>query len=72
MTDESRQCSLLDELDARQNEVLDQLDELNNRIELLLQDFTSKKAADSPAGSDEAVVLSLPPTAQDESLRPAA
>ena len=38
MPDATRPCSLLDELDQRQDEVLAQLDELNMRIENLLQE----------------------------------
>ncbi len=43
--------TLLDELDARQDEVLAQLDELNQRIELLLAEFTSHSL---PAAEDRA------------------
>ena len=38
MPESTRQCSLLDELDQRQDEVLAQLDELNTRIENLLKE----------------------------------
>ena len=38
MSELIKQCSLLDELDQRQDEVLAQLDELNTRIEKLLKE----------------------------------
>ncbi len=43
MPDATRQCSLLDELDQRQDEVLAQLDELNTRIENLLQECLANR-----------------------------
>ncbi len=41
-----KQCSLLDELDQRQDEVLAQLDDLNDRIENLLHDFLQTRHAE--------------------------
>ena len=38
MSEQQKQCSLLDELDQRQDEVLAELDQLNTRIENLLND----------------------------------
>ena len=34
-------CSLLDDLDARQDELLEQIDQLNQRLETLLAQFTT-------------------------------
>jgi hypothetical protein len=44
MSDSPRQCSLLDEIDQRQDEVLAQLDELNTRIEKLLKECLLSRA----------------------------
>jgi hypothetical protein len=41
--------SLLDDLDMRQDDVLEQLDQLNQRIELLLNEFTTTVHAPLPA-----------------------
>ncbi len=38
MPDSPKQCTLIEELDQRQEEVLTQLDELNTEIETLLND----------------------------------
>jgi len=46
MSEPEKQCSLLDELDRRQNEVLSQLDDLNGRIESLLHDFLQSRHID--------------------------
>ena len=51
MPDATRQCSLLDEIDQRQDEVLAQLDELNTRIENLLQECLASRH--EPAEVDE-------------------
>lgn len=49
MPESTRQCSLLDEIDQRQDEVLAQLDELNTRIENLLKDCLISRAEDFDA-----------------------
>lgn len=38
MSDQQKPCSLLEEIDERQDDVLAQLDELNSRIENLLRE----------------------------------
>jgi hypothetical protein len=43
MSEPENKCSLLEELDQRQDEVLAQLDELNNQIESLLKDCLQQR-----------------------------
>ena len=61
MSDNPRQCSLLDELDQRQNEVLDELDNLNARIEGLLEECLESRKAELAA--EEQVDQPLPAAA---------
>ncbi|MCY2992459.1 MAG: hypothetical protein NTY19_31950 [Planctomycetota bacterium] len=49
MPESTRQCSLLDEIDQRQDEVLAQLDQLNSRIENLLKECLISRAEDFDA-----------------------
>ena len=49
MTEPEKQCSLLDELDRRQDDVLSQLEDLNGRIENLLRDFLQSRNAEELA-----------------------
>lgn len=49
MADSPRQCSLLEELDARQEEVLAQLDSLNTQIEQLLEECLRSRDAELQA-----------------------
>ena len=46
MPEATKPCSLLDELDQRQDEVLAQLDELNTRIENLLKECLLSRTED--------------------------
>lgn len=43
MTHASREHSLLEELELRQNEVLDQLEDLERRVESLLNEFVQAR-----------------------------
>ncbi len=43
MSDKHPPCSLLDELDQRQNEVLQQLEDLDQRVETLLRDCLNRR-----------------------------
>jgi hypothetical protein len=43
MSEPETKCSLLEELDQRQDEVLAQLDELNTQIESLLKDCLQQR-----------------------------
>ena len=49
MSEATKQCSLLDEIDQRQDEVLAQLDQLNTRIENLLRECLISRAEDFDA-----------------------
>ena len=49
MSEATRQCSVLDEIDQRQDEVLAQLDELNTRIENLLKECLLSRTEDFDA-----------------------
>ena len=49
MSEATRQCSVLDEIDQRQDEVLAQLDELNTRIENLLKECLISRTEDFDA-----------------------
>jgi len=44
MSESENKCSLLEELDQRQDEVLAQLEELNNQIESLLKDCLQQRS----------------------------
>ncbi len=46
MPESTRQCSLLDEIDQRQDEVLAQLDQLNVRLEKLLKECLVSRTED--------------------------
>jgi len=49
MSESTRQCSLLDDIDQRQDEVLAQLDELNTRIENILKECLISRTDDFDA-----------------------
>jgi hypothetical protein len=49
MSESTGQCSLLDEIDQRQDQVLAQLDELNTRIENLLKECLTSRVEDFDA-----------------------
>jgi hypothetical protein len=46
MSDAPKQCSLLDELDQRQDEVLARLDDLNAQIERVIQECLARRDED--------------------------
>ena len=46
MPDSQKQCTLIEELDQRQEEVLTQLDQLNAEIETLLNDCLHARNAE--------------------------
>jgi len=48
MPDSQKQCTLVEELDQRQEEVLTQLDELNLEIETLLSACLHARNTDTP------------------------
>lgn len=64
MSEPERKCTLLEELDQRQDEVLAELEELNSRIECLLKDCLQYR-------SEEDLTDEKPP-ARDDARRPAA
>lgn len=48
MSEPQRQCTLIEELDQRQEEVLTRLDQLNADIETLLNDWLQARSSEVP------------------------
>lgn len=46
MLEPQKQCSLVDELDQRQNDVLTQLEALNDRVEALVRDCLASRSTE--------------------------
>jgi hypothetical protein len=65
MSEPERQCTLIEELDQRQDEVLAELEQLNSRIECLLKDCLQHRA-------DEEDLEDERPFARNDAHRPAA
>lgn len=65
MSEPEKQCTLLEELDQRQDEVLAELEDLNNQIECLLKDCLQFR-------SDQEEIMDHTLPAQDKHHRTAA
>jgi hypothetical protein len=65
MSEPEKQCTLLEELDQRQDEVLAQLEDLNNQIECLLKNCLQFR-------SDQEETMDHRLSAQDKQHRTAA
>ncbi len=65
MSEPEKQCTLLEELDQRQDEVLAELEDLNSRIECLLKDCLQHRADEEDLEDEKS-------SARNEACRPAA